>query len=243
MTVAPTPVHPGRGEHRTRWVLAAVAAFLLGGLTVALLYESDVFGGSPSSSTQGSGVSVTQARAVAPFTGVELAGSNNVVVRVGQEQSVLVRADDNLIDRVTTEVHSGTLVIGNTPGSFSTKSPMSVEVTVPTLDALTLAGSGNIVVEGIEAQSLRVDLPGSGTLTGTGTATRLDVTVGGSGVVQFTRLVANDVQAAVSGSGSIFVTATKSLHASVSGSGAILYAGHPQHVTRSVTGSGAITGG
>ena len=67
--------------------------------------------------------------------------------------------------------------------------------------------------------------------------------MGGSGTVQFTRLVANDVKALVSGSGSIFVTATTSLDASVSGSGAILYAGNPQDVTQNVTGSGAITGG
>ena len=56
-------------------------------------------------------------------------------------------------------------------------------------------------------------MPGSGTLTGSGAATRLDVTVSGSGMVQLTRLVANDVRAIVSGSGSIFLTATKSLDA------------------------------
>ena len=86
-------------------------------------------------------------------------------------------------------------------------------------------------------------MPGSGTLTGSGTAIRLAVTIGGSGVVQFTRLMANDVQAAVSGSGSIFITATDTLDASVSGSGAIFYAGNPQDVAKSVTGSGVITGG
>ncbi len=242
MTVAPTSVHPGREQHRSRWVLVAILAFLLGGLAVALLYHSDVFGGSSNSTTEGSGVPATQARDVAAFNSVELAGSNNVVIRVGEKQSVVVRADDNLLDRVTTEVQSGKLVIANTPGSFTTKSPMSVEVNVPTLNALTLTGSGNIVVDGIEAESLKVTLPGSGTLTGSGTATRLDVTVSGSGTVQFTRLVANDVRAVVSGSGSIFITATKSLDASVSGSGAILYVGNPQDVTKSVTGTGAITG-
>ena len=239
----PTPVHPARDEQRSRLALAAILSFLLGGLIVALLYQSDVFGSPSAWSTQGSGMPVTEVRDVAPFTSVELAGSNNVMVRVGEEQAVVVKADDNLIDRVTTEVQSGTLIIGSTPGSFLTKSPMSVEVTVPTLDAVTLAGSGNMAVDGIDAESLRVDLPGSGTLSGSGTATRLDVTVGGSGVVQFARLVANVVQAAVSGSGSIFITATKSLDAAVSGSGVIVYAGNPQDVTRSVTGSGAITGG
>jgi hypothetical protein len=241
MTVAPTSIHPRR-EHRYRWVLLAILAFLLGGVTVALLYESDGVGGSPDA-TEGSGVPATQGRDVAAFESIELAGSNNVVVHVGDQQSVVVKGDDNLVDRVTTEVQSGELVIGNTSGSFSTQSPMSVEITVPTLNALTLSGSGNFVVDGIEAESLEVSLPGSGTLTGSGTVTQLEVTVDGSGTIQFTRLVAQDVRALVSGSGSIFVTATASLDAEVTGSGAILYSGNPQEVTKSVAGTGAITGG
>jgi hypothetical protein len=223
-------------------VLVATLAVLLGGLTVAMLYHVGMLGGSSNPGVEGSGRPGRQARDVAAFDRIDLAGSNNVVIRVGEMQSVVVRADDNLLDRVTTEVQSGKLVIANTPGSFTTRSPMSVEVAVPTLDALTLSGSGNIVVTGIDAESLEVTLPGSGTLTGNGTATRLDVTVGGSGTVQFARLVANDVRAVVSGSGTIFVTATESLDASVSGSGAILYAGNPHDVTKNVTGSGAITG-
>jgi len=184
-----------------------------------------VFGGSSSWTTEGSGIPATEAREVAAFSSVQLAGSNNVVIRVGEQQSVVVRADRNLLDRVTTDVRSGTLAIGNTPGRLTTSSPMSVSVDVPKLDAVTLTGSGNIAVNGIAAPSLEVNLPGSGTVTGSGSVTRLDVTVSGSGAVQFTRVAANAVRAAVSGSGSIIVTAAKSLDASVSGSGAILYTG------------------
>ena len=245
MSIVPASAHPG-GRHRHQRLLVAALAFLLGGLTVVMLYHFDVLGGtsgSASSATEGSGVAATQPREVAAFQSIDLAGSNNVVIRVGEKQSVVVKADDNLLDRVTTEVHSGTLVIANTPGSFTTKGPMRVEVDLPALDALTLSGSGNVVVTGVEAKRLAVNLPGSGTLAGDGTATRLDVTVGGSGTVQLTRLVAADVRADVSGSGSIFVTVTKRLDASVSGSGAILYAGSPPNVTSNITGSGAITGG
>ena len=241
MTAAPTSVRPHGGRHRSTWVLG-VLAFLLGGLAVALLYHFDVFGGSSSSTTEGSGVAATQVRHLPAFDRVELAGSNNVFVRVGGKQSVVVRADDNLLDRVTTEVRSGNLVIGNRPGSFTTRGPMSVEVTVPSLQALTLSGSGNIAVDGTRAHGLEVALPGSGTLTASGRATRLDITVSGSGTAQFTGLIADDVRALVSGSGSIFVTATRRLDASVSGTGAILYSGNPQHVTKNVTGTGAITG-
>jgi hypothetical protein len=154
---------------------------------------------------------------------VELAGSNNVVIHVGARQSVVVKADHNLLHRVTTRVRGSRLVIGNTPGSFRSKRPMSVEIGVPALSALTLSGSG--------------------TMTASGTATTLDVAVTGSGTVQLASLVARDVHALVSGSGSIFVTATDRLDALVSGSGAIIYSGHPTTVTKNVTGSGTIVGG
>ena len=240
MTIAPTSIQPSREHHRARWVLAVILAALAGGLAVALLYQLDVLGESSGTGVQGSGVAASEPRTVAPFTSVDLAGSNNVVIRAGKKQSVVVHADENLLDRVTTKVQSDTLVVANTPGSFSTNSPMRVEVTVPTLTELTLSGSGNVVVDGIAAKRLTVSLPGSGTLTGTGTAARLDVTVSGSGEVQLAQLVADDVRAVVSGSGAVFVTATERLDASVPGSGAILYAGNPSNVTRNVSGSGAI---
>ena len=243
MSVVPTSAHPGREPHRSRWALVVILAFLLGAATVAALYTFDVFGGTSGSSANGSGVPATQSRDVSAFDSVELAGGNNVVIHVGGKQSVVVKADDNLLRRVTTKVQSGTLVIGNTPGSLMTKSPMSVVVTIPKVGELTLAGGGNVVVTGVRTESLTVTLSGSGNLTGSGTAGSLDVTLSGSGNAWFTGLVADDVHAVLSGSGNIFVTASKSLDASVPGSGTIVYAGNPREVTKSVTGSGVVTGG
>ena len=115
MTVAPTSVHPGR-EHRFRWLLVAILAFLLGGLAVALLYRSDVFESSSSSSgVQGSGVTASETRDVGPFASVELAGSNNVVIRVGERRSVVVKADDNLLDRVSTQLGGKRRGLGKMP--------------------------------------------------------------------------------------------------------------------------------
>ena len=240
--VAPTSVHRGQGQHRPQWLLVAILAFVVGGISVALLYQLDVLGGSsgPRAAGEGSGVAATQVRSVDAFSSLDLDGGNNVVIHIGAAQSVVVKGDDNLLARVTTEVQSGKLVIGNTPGRMSSKTPMSVEVSVPSLDTLTLSGSGNIIVSGVDAESFTVSLPGSGTLTASGTTSRLDVTVDGSGTVQFSRLVAADVKATIEGSGSIFVSATKSLDALVSGTGSILYAGNPQQVTKSVTGTGSI---
>jgi hypothetical protein len=219
-------------------ILALVAVLVLATIVVVLL----VRGGSPSSGIQGSGVVATQSRALPRFSRLDLAGSTNVTVVAGGRQSVAVRADSNLIRHVTTHAVAETLVIGTT-GSFTTRSPMTVQVSVPSLAAVTLSGSGEISVSKIEAARLTVALPGSGVLYASGTATRLDVTLGGSGLAQLSNLVARDAHAAVTGSGLIRVTATAKLNATVSGSGAVIYGGNPSQVTRNVTGTGAVIAG
>jgi len=168
-----------------------------------------------------------------------LAGSNNVTVHIGEKQAVVVEADDNLIDLVTTDVQSGTLVLG-TYGSLTTERPMTVDVTVPTLDAVVLSGSGVVTVEGVGTERLTVRVPGSGLLRISGADGRLDVSLAGSGDVQLQDLVARDVAATLSGSGRLQVHATGSLDASVSGTGVIVHGGNPSNVNQDVTGTGVI---
>jgi hypothetical protein len=125
-------------------------------------------------------------------------------------------------------------------GSFTARTPIRVDVSVPTLDAATLSGDGIVTVDAVSAKQFRVELPGSGVLRASGTADRLDATLGGSGDLQLQDLTARDATVAVTGSGRLQVHATATLDASVSGSGAIFYAGEPRDVTRSITGTGAI---
>jgi hypothetical protein len=242
MTVAPTPVH-GRAPHR-RWLLAAAAAALVGaGIVIGLVINDQTGDTSTGVGVEGSGVPASETRDVASFAAVDLAGSNTVTIHVGGKPSVVVSADDNLLDHVTTRVDGGKLVIGTIPGSFSTRSPMNVDVTVPSLDALTLSGSGIVSADGIDSEKLTIALPGSGVLRASGTATTLDVDHSGSGDAQLEGLTATNVHAVLGGSGRIVVTATKSLDATVSGSGAIFYRGDPEQVATNVTGSGAVLRG
>ncbi|HEY6069418.1 MAG TPA: DUF2807 domain-containing protein, partial [Gaiellaceae bacterium] len=97
---------------------------------------------------QGSGAAAAQTRTVSAFSSVELAATNNVTILVGGKQRVVVRGDDNLLGRVTTTVRDGRLVVG-TRGSITTASPMSVEIGMPSLDALTLSGSGTVTADNI----------------------------------------------------------------------------------------------
>jgi Putative auto-transporter adhesin, head GIN domain len=188
---------------------------------------------------------VTQPRQLAPFSSVELAGSNVVTIRVGTHQSVAVHARKSMLGRVTTSVLAGTLTIGDAPRRGNTKGPISISVGVPSLASVTMSsgGSGVIAVTRINAADFTVTLAGSGVLRASGTASHLVVNLGGDGNVEVDQLVARDVRAALSGTGRILLTATRSLSASLEGNGAIQYLGHPPQLTKSVTGNGVIIPG
>lgn len=202
----------------SRYLTAALALLLLTvtGALVLVLHD-----GRHGGTLQGSGVPATQVRSVPAFNAVELSGSNNITVAIGGPRHVVVHADTNLLAHVTTAVRSGRLVVGNTPGSFATVTPMSVTVTVPSIVGLTISGSGTITADG-------------------GTAPYLAVSIAGSGTIHAVGVTARDVRAAISGSGEIDVTATRGIAAEIRGSGSIRYAGRPAHVTSSVKGSGSV---
>jgi len=241
MTTSPAPIPHRHASHRLVLVGVILLAFAAATVGIVLAARHTGTATTSSSGVKGSGVPATQVRTLPAFTAVDLAGSNNVTVHVGDTQTVTVHGDDNLIGYVTTTVQDGTLAVGQNH-SFSTKSPMSVDVTVPALDAATLSGSGVVTVTGVAADHFTVRAPGSGVLVVTGTATTLDATLSGTGDVRLDGLAAHDATATVSGTGRLLVNASHSLDATVSGVGSIVYSGSPADVTKNVTGTGSITG-
>ena len=149
----PTNAAPRRVSGRTVLLVLIVAAgaYMLGrqDWVTSLTFDNGV---------DGSGVAATQTRTLAPFTAVDLAGASDVTVRVGAKQTVVVQADDNLINHIKTGVQDGVLVVSER-GTFARNLPMSVEVTVPNLDRTRLNGSGMISVEGVHAAGSPPNLP------------------------------------------------------------------------------------
>jgi Putative auto-transporter adhesin, head GIN domain len=242
MAIVSAPQREQQTAHGAKLWVAALIILVVLAVGAVLLVRNLLPNSSRSSRVTGSGIAATSTRALASFSGIELAGSNNVTVVVAARQSVVVHGDGNLLSRVTTDVREGKLVIGNV-GSFTTRSAMYVQVSAPSLTALDLTGSGTITVAGMTAAGLTVTLSGSGDIQATGSVIRLNVSIHGSGDAQLSGLVARNVDAVVSGSGAIFVTATQSLDAKVPGSGVVVYRGNPPQVSSSITGSGAVTPG
>lgn len=212
-----------------------------------------------------------QTREVAPFTAVNAAGSMTVVVRQGSPQRVEVEASAADQAKVETEVEGGRLRVGRrregrdrslTPSWITEKfdGPVTVYVTVPSLTAVSVSGSGDLRVEGpvqagdfqvsvagsgnlflpqLTAQTLKTGLAGSGNISLGGTCPRHSIGIAGSGNVRADNLRTDDTEVRISGSGSVQVNAAKTLNSRISGSGDVLLRGAAQ-ISTSKSGSGSV---
>ena len=188
---------------------------------------------------EGSGTVVRQVRELARFSAVHVQGPFDLEVVVGPRQSVEIEIDDNLADRIRTRVEDGEIRL-ETGGSFRTRTQPRVRLTVPDLDKVLVQGSGDARITGINGGRLELVGQGSGDFLAEGRADAVEANLFGSGGADLTRLEAPDLEVSVYGSGSARVRATRSLSASVFGSGRIDYSGDPGEVNRSVHGSGSI---
>lgn len=190
---------------------------------------------------EGSGVVTSETRSVSGFNEIELAGSADVIVSLGDAESVVVEAEDNLLPLITTEVRGSKLVINFKPNTRVNPTKLiRVTIKMRSFEGARISGSGNVTVTGLSAGQVKFDLPGSGNITADGTVETVNVTLEGSGNVQCGDLQARSAWVSLDGSGNVTVFANENLDAKIKGSGTVFYAGDPAEVNTSVPGSGSI---
>jgi Putative auto-transporter adhesin, head GIN domain len=215
-----------------------------GVLTGAIILGVALSVGGCAMQKEGSGVEASETRDLEPFSRLSLSGETDVVVTIGEPQSVFVRGDDNLLTDVKTEVDDDTLEISEPSNvDLDPKVGILLEITVPALQEVDVSGAGDVRVEGLSGDLFRAEVSGAGNVEASGDVDRVEAEVSGAGDIRFGALVAREATAEVSGAGDIQVHATESLAASVSGAGDITYTGDPPDLEREVSGAGEINPG
>lgn len=226
----------------------------------ALLMSAGLFAAcAPVECVKGSGSPEKKILTVAAFHGIVVQGAVDVQLSVSATQKVEVEAQPNIAALVVTEVKDGIWVI-KTSQCYSTDKAFIVHIAVPTVDVVSIQGSGDVVGTGefpttdlkvdvqgsgdlrlaTAAKDVRASIQGSGDIILSGTCTTLHATVQGSGDIKAGDLKAADAKAQVEGSGDITVNASGSLDAKVQGSGDVKYRGKPGSVNSNVQGSGDV---
>jgi hypothetical protein len=188
----------------------------------------------------GSGKLISESRGLPAFSGIQVTGIANVVIKQDTLQSLRIEADDNIMDRITTGVNNGLLVVGLKEGSYN-KVTISVYASMKTIDRLECVGTADFVTSGpIQTNGITCRVTGAGNISLSGTATNQTIEVTGTGDIHNFGLVSTHCAATITGVGNLEVNVTQQLDAVVSGTGSIIYAGNPGVVNKSIVGIGSV---
>jgi hypothetical protein len=186
----------------------------------------------------GSGVSKTESRDVNDFQKVDVSGALNVEVIANQDFSVTVEADDNLLDKVITEVDGDTLKVYS-KGWLSPKTKINVKISMPNLDVIEISGASNVTATDIINEDLSIDLSGASKLKIDGKSTNATFDVSGASKFDGENLQIENANIDNSGASSVLVSVTKTLTADASGASKVTYIGDPS-VEKSVSGAAKV---
>lgn len=208
---------------------------------------------------KGEGPTVTKTLNVSSFDAVKLMFSGDVYLKQGSSQSVTVEGQQNIIDNIETAVSNNLWKIKFDKPVRDYKD-LKIYITVPTLTAATVSGSGDIYGESkfnnlgglllgisgsgniqmdFDAKDVKSQISGSGDMRLAGKANALEIKVSGSGDINAARLQTEKCSVKISGSGDAKVDVQEALMVSISGSGDVYYKGRPRIQTK-ISGSGDI---
>ena len=180
------------------------------------------------------------------FTAVEVGEAFEVSITQSSSYSVIITADEKIIDNVEVTQTENTLKIGMEPGIYT--GTRKAEITMPELDKLILSGatrgtaeafnSSNSFVLGLSGASslemtninvgdAEIEVSGASTLNARGTANDLVALVSGASNVDLSDFPVNDADVNLSGASRATINLDGRLDYDVSGASTLEYMGEP----------------
>ena len=201
-----------------------------------------------------------EVRNLEKFNRISLSLAAKVFITQGSECRLEIEADENDLEKIETVVKNGKLDIKTRSWTSNLKGNIIINITMPELKGLSVAGSGSIIANSnFTCQDLKLGVTGSGTIkmdklavqevdaviTGSGNiklsgepvAAELSLTITGSGNYSAEELKVDEAHVTITGSGSAKIHVVKDLNTNITGSGSVLYQGDPM-INANSTGSG-----
>jgi hypothetical protein len=189
---------------------------------------------------------VRQERSVQDFTQLEIGGAFEVFYTQSEKTSLVVEADENLMDNIQTKVTENKLKISS--DNIKNAKVLKIYLSNPALEQIEISGAATLKSENtitgvsfsvdasgasramlnIEVERLKTKASGAADLKLRGSATEHDVSASGAAVVQASGLETNITDATASGASRVSINATKEVNSSSSGAGNISVSGNPE---------------
>jgi hypothetical protein len=229
-------------------------------ILVALVVASCQFSFDLGDSIKGSGNVISENRPVnGDFTSIEASRGIDVIVAQSNIKSIEVKADDNIIEHISTDINNSVLTI-TLDKSVKNLSSKKVYVTLPNIESLrsssgsSISSKNALVVKSIdvksssgseinidvEAEKIICDSSSGSEISVEGKAIKLEVSSSSGSEIEAQNLLANDIIANSSSGSSIEIHPIISLSAKASSGSDIIYYNNPKSLTKKSSSGGSI---
>jgi hypothetical protein len=199
-----------------------------------------------------------QTRDVSGFHSLKVSSAIKVVLTMGDKESVVVEAKDDVLSKIKSEVKGGVLLL-HCEGEIKNGSEMTAYVTAKQIKDLDVSGASQLkltnTLEGdkleveasgaaslnldLKVKTLDADIDGATMLKVTGVATALKVEVEGASEFKGSDLKSEEVEIEASGASHASVIANKNIKIHATGASNVTYKGQPE--VKELNTSGAAT--
>jgi hypothetical protein len=220
-------------------------------LTLSLLIFACRAGEVISSNTiTGSGNLIEESRTIKGVSKVELATSGTLYITLGDQESLTIKADENILPYIQTEVRGETLKIERSKQfNLGKISPLEYYLTAKDLQAITISSSGDVYappisadkfeisisssgdvwMESLTAKTLKVNISSSGKLTiDNGEIDEQEINISSSGDYQARNVPCLQANVQLNSSGTATIRVQDRLIANLNSSGDLYYIGSPK---------------
>ena len=227
------------------------ARFFLFMTLISLMYGCDCI--------QGEGELINEKRDVSGFDRIKLDMSARIILTQDSSFSMMIEAQENILDILTTDVNNATLDIDLKEFCITSHEPITIFISMPEIKKLEINSSGKIIaknmirakkidleidgsgdiIAGIKAEKIYADINGSGEIELGGICKSLSVDINGSGEFYGMDLKSSDADIDISGSGNCTIYVLDELKVDINGSGDVRYKGDPD-LNTDISGSGNV---
>jgi len=191
------------------------------------------------------------------FSSVEVGSAFQVTITQSSSYSVKISAGERVFDRIEVTQEGQTLKIGVKPGWFFGSFNSKAEITMPSLDNLSLSGASSGTADGFTGSNqftaqvsgasaleltnfnvgdVNFEVSGASHLTGQGTGSNLTSAVSGASNLDLTDFSVNDANVDLSGASHATIKLDGRLDAQASGASNLEYIGEPTLGTINTSG-------
>lgn len=212
-------------------------------------------------SVSGNRIVTTQDRSTKEeFTKVKVSSGLDLILTQGNQQKIIVEADENLQDIIFTEVKDGTLRIYSEKSIWKAKS-RKILVTIKNIEGITATSGADVYTEDtLKAEDIYIRATSGADVNVTVEATSVETSAtSGSGIkvngtavnhtskatsgasIRAYNLISENASVAVTSGADINIYASESLSAGASSGGDIDYRGNPKKVSKKTSSGGSVS--